>query len=214
MITTQAMGRVLYALTLANLNFAMRGQDAFWAQAVNAAAPDATESGLMAGAAWLATRRETSERAPKVTPGDLLEAMRSAPSGSLAERRARLRDEIAAHGEFIPAGLGREPAVEIAWRRIAQERFMDGLDRDSAEDAAWDAIGRTPPPAIEGPDVLGGLTGPERAREVLRRLRTTPDHPPLPPRTRQNVSDAPREGWGGKSRSDRLTENARNRTGQ
>ena len=84
-----------------------------------------------------------------------------------AARRERMAHAIDTHGRPDPVGLGGEPLVENAWRTAWMRAVWHG-DDDPVQ-AAWDAIGRQPPPPqIEA----GGPTGPERARAAIRSLAT------------------------------------------
>ncbi|WP_172121438.1 hypothetical protein [Actinomyces faecalis] len=85
-----------------------------------------------------------------------------------AARRERMDHAIDTHGRPDPAGLGGEPKVENAWRTAWMRAVWHG--EPDPEQAAWDAIGRQPPPPLIE---AGGPTGPEAARAAIRALAKT-----------------------------------------
>lgn len=183
MITLQQAQTVLSQLAARNLNFSSPGQAHVWAQDINARYPDAAIGDLMAAVHQVVTDRMATRSTRAVTVAELLAAIHDVTDGTTEQRRARLTAEISRHGTFLPAGLGAEPAIEAQWRDAAQRAFMGGMSRQDAETSAWTVIGRTPPPEIESArgrddDTPVGLTGPDLARETLRRVgeRARRDH--------------------------------------
>lgn len=84
-------------------------------------------------------------------------------------RRERMEAATAASGSIPrPAGLAGEPAAEAAWMRAWIEAVQAG--HDDPQQAAWRAVGRTPPPAQV---TAGGPSGRDAARAVLQRLAST-----------------------------------------
>ena len=101
-------------------------------------------------------------------------------------RSERVRAEESARGALIPDGLGNDAKAELAWRKAATAAVGRGASRPEAEALAWRTVGLRPPAVTRGRDVLGGLTGPDRAREVLRRLKTRPGAATAAPGAGQN----------------------------
>ena len=114
-------------------------------------------------------------------------------------RNQRVADDESRHGRITAPNLGGQAATR--WLQAVRRAVADGACRAEAEAAAWAAVGRRPPALIDGPDVLGGLTGAERARAVLARLAAGREGADTSNRhgegsgAAQNMPDAPREGW-------------------
>ena len=201
MISAREMGVVLYRLTASGMVFASQDQEVVWAREVNRCVPGAVAGDLTAACDRLVDIRRESGVTRAVSVPELVAAVEAVRGGDRTLRRERLDAEIAARGEFVPVGLGGEPVVEARWRRAAQDAVMGGACRAEAEAAAWAVVGRRPPALIDGPDVLGGLTGAERARAVLARLAAGREGADTSNRhgegsgAAQNMPDAPREGW-------------------
>ena len=107
-----------------------------------------------------------------VQAADLAAAVQEVRQGDRSARAARIRADADARGPLLPVGLGGDAGTELAWRRAATAAVGAGATRQRAEAHAWAVVGRTPPRALPpGEDVLDGLSGPARAREVLARLR-------------------------------------------
>jgi len=119
----------------------------------------------------------------------------------------RLRAEESARGALIPDGLGADAKAELAWRKAAIAAVGRGASRAEAEALAWRTIGRRPPAVTAGRDVLGGLTGPDRAREVLRRLKTPTGEAATAPGTGQNRPTLRRHREGSERPANRLPRN-------
>ena len=123
------------------------------------------------------------------------------------ERSERVRAEESARGALIPDRLGADAKAELAWRKAAIAAVGRGASRPEAEALAWRTIGRRPPAVTAGRDVLGGLTGPDRAREVLRRLKTPPGEAATAPGTGQNRPTLRRHREGSERPANRLPRN-------
>lgn len=122
-------------------------------------------------------------------------------------RSERVRAEESARGVLIPDGLGDDAKAELAWRKAATAAVGRGASRPEAEALAWRTIGRRPPAVTAGRDVLGGLTGPDRAREVLRRLKTPAGEAAAAPGTGQNRPTVPAHRSGPVRPANRLPRN-------
>lgn len=122
-------------------------------------------------------------------------------------RSERVRAEESARGALIPDGLGNDARAELAWRKAATAAVGRGASRPEAEALAWRTIGRRPPAVTRGRDVLDGLTGPDRAREVLRRLKTPTGEPATAPGTGQNRPTVPAHRSGHVRPANRLPRN-------
>jgi hypothetical protein len=122
-------------------------------------------------------------------------------------RSERVRAEESARGALIPDGLGNDAKAELAWRKAATAAVGRGASRPEAEALAWRTIGRRPPAVTAGRDVLGGLTGPDRAREVLRRLKTPAGEAATAPGTGQNRPTVPTHRSGPVRPANRLPRN-------
>ena len=123
-------------------------------------------------------------------------------------RSERVRAEESARGALIPDGLGNDAKAELAWRKAATAAVGRGASRPEAEALAWRTIGRRPPAVTRGRDVLDGLTGPDRAREVLRRLKTPPGEAAAAPGTGQNRPTVPAHRSGPVRPANRLPRNS------
>lgn len=122
-------------------------------------------------------------------------------------RSERVRAEESARGALIPDGLGNDARAELVWRKAAIAAVGRGASRAEAEALAWRTVGLRPPAVTTGRDVLGGLTGPDRAREVLRRLKTPPGEAATAPGTGQNRATLHRHGEGPVRPANRLPHN-------
>ena len=122
-------------------------------------------------------------------------------------RSERVRAEESARGALIPDRLGADAKAELAWRKAAIAAVGRGASRAEAEALAWRAIGRRPPAVTHGRDVLDGLTGPDRAREVLRRLKTPTGEAATAPGTGQNRPTLCRHREGSERPANRLPRN-------
>lgn len=122
-------------------------------------------------------------------------------------RSERVRAEESARGALIPDGLGNDAKAELAWRKAATAAVGRGASRPEAEALAWRTIGRRPPAVTAGRDVLGGLTGPDRAREVLRRLKTPAGEAAAAPGAGQNRPTVPTHRSGPVRPANRLPRN-------
>lgn len=122
-------------------------------------------------------------------------------------RSERVRAEESARGALIPDGLGNDAKAELAWRKAATAAVGRGASRPEAEALAWRTIGRRPPAVTAGRDVLDGLTGPDRAREVLRRLKTPTGEAATAPGTGQNRPTVPAHRSGPVRPANRLPRN-------
>ena len=122
-------------------------------------------------------------------------------------RSERVRAEESARGALIPDRLGADAKAELAWRKAAIAAVGRGASRAEAEALAWRTIGRRPPAVTRGRDVLDGLTGPDRAREVLRRLKTPAGEAATAPGTGQNRPTLRRHREGSERPANRLPRN-------
>ena len=122
-------------------------------------------------------------------------------------RSERVRAEESARGALIPDGLGNDAKAELAWRKAATAAVGRGASRAEAEALAWRTIGRRPPAVTASRDVLDGLTGPDRAREVLRRLKTPTGEAATAPGTGQNRPTVPAHRSGRVRPANRLPRN-------
>ena len=122
-------------------------------------------------------------------------------------RSERVRAEESARGALIPDRLGADAKAELAWRKAAIAAVGRGASRAEAEALAWRTIGRRPPAVTRGGDVLDGLTGPDRAREVLRRLKTPTGEAATAPGTGQNRPTLRRHREGPERPANRLPRN-------
>lgn len=123
-------------------------------------------------------------------------------------RSERVRAEESARGALIPDGLGNDAKAELAWRKAATEAVGRGASRAEAEALAWRTICRRPPAVTRGRDVLDGLTGPDRAREVLRRLKTPTGEAATAPGAGQNRPTVPAHRSGPFRPANRLPRNS------
>ena len=139
---------------------------------------------------------------------DLAAAIQDRREGDRAARAALIQADAERHGPLLPEGLGADVAAELAWRRAATAAVGAGATREQAVAHAWRSIGR-PRPALPacGEDLLGGLVGMERAREVLRRLGTGQNRAPLAPRAGQKPPEVPAQGCGPESAPEGRTRN-------
>ena len=138
---------------------------------------------------------------------DLAAAIQDRREGDRATRAALIQADAERHGPLLPEGPTLEAMAELAWRRAATAAVGAGATREQAVAHAWRAIGRTAPALPAAGDVLDGLTGPARTREILRRLKTTQNHPPLGAGAGQNPATAPRDHPGRFRPSESLTRN-------
>ena len=198
MITTEDAQRALDILRGAGVAGLRDADPSVWAMVVNAAPLTVTVRGQREPVADSTGRVVRLDPRPEeVVPAatrmaslgvrlpqaaDLAAAVQDRRDGDRAVRSARVAADAERHGPLVPEGLGGDVEAELAWRRYATAAIGAGATRAQAEAHAWKRIGRRRPALPAGGDVLGGLAGAERAREVLRRLASTPEARPLPPR--------------------------------
>lgn len=199
-VTQQNIAGVLAYLLAAQAITATDGQVVVWHDYLTHTVPglDATElrpACRDAVRAWA-----TDGRAWRIDVERFATAIRRA-------RSERVRAEESARGALIPDGLGNDAKAELAWRKAAIAAVGRGASRTEAEAAAWHAVGRRPPAVTRGRDVLDGLTGPDRAREVLRRLKTPTGEAATAPGTGQNRPTLHRHGEGTVRPANRLPRN-------
>lgn len=107
-----------------------------------------------------ATRIGSRPGLPFPTPGDLAREVQDGRSGNHDRRRALIAADTAAHGAWIPEGLGSDPATENAARRAYMAAIGAGRPRDEAIRHAYRAVGATRPQ----------VTGRDRSSDVRRLL--------------------------------------------
>lgn len=180
-VTQQDIAGVLAYLLAAQAITAADGQVVVWHDYLTHTVPGLDASELRPACRAAVKVWATDGRAWRIDVERFAAAIRRA-------RSERVRAEEAARGMLIPDGLGGDAQAELAWRKAATAAVGRGASRAEAEARAWRAIGRRPPAVTGAPDVLGGLTGPERAREVLRRLESTPGTATPAPGAGQNRS--------------------------
>ena len=199
-LTQQDIAGVLAYLLAAQAITATDGQVVVWHDYLTHTVPglDATElrpACRDAVRAWA-----TDGRAWRIDVERFAAAVRRA-------RSERVRAEESARGALIPDRLGADAKAELAWRKAAIAAVGRGASRAEAEALAWRAIGRRPPAVTHGRDVLDGLTGPDRAREVLRRLKTPTGEAATAPGTGQNRPTLRRHREGSERPANRLPRN-------
>ena len=166
-VTQQDIAGVLAYLLAAQAITATDGQVVVWHDYLTHTVPGLDASELRPACRAAVKVWATDGRAWRIDVERFASAIRRA-------RSERVRAEESARGTLIPDGLGGDAQAELAWRKAATAAVGRGASRAEAEARAWRAIGRRPPSVTRAPDVLGGLTGPARAREVLRRLESAP----------------------------------------
>lgn len=199
-LTQQDIAGVLAYLLAAQAITATDGQVVVWHDYLTHTVPglDATElrpACRDAVRAWA-----TDGRAWRIDVERFAAAVRRA-------RSERVRAEESARGALIPDRLGADAKAELAWRKTAIAAVGRGASRAEAEALAWRTIGRRPPAVTHGRDVLDGLTGPDRAREVLRRLKTPTGEAATAPGTGQNRPTLRRHREGSERPANRLPRN-------
>ena len=199
-LTQQDVAGVLAYLLAAQAITATDGQVVVWHDYLTHTVPglDATElrpACRDAVRAWA-----TDGRAWRIDVERFAAAVRRA-------RSERVRAEESARGALIPDRLGADAKAELAWRKAAIAAVGRGASRAEAEALAWRTIGRRPPAVTPGRDVLDGLTGPDRAREVLRRLKTPTGEAATAPGTGQNRPTLRRHREGSERPANRLPRN-------
>lgn len=199
-LTQQDIAGVLAYLLAAQAITATDGQVVVWHDYLTHTVPglDATElrpACRDAVRAWA-----TDGRAWRIDVERFAAAVRRA-------RSERVRAEESARGALIPDRLGADAKAELAWRKAAIAAVGRGASRAEAEALAWRTIGRRPPAVTHGRDVLDGLTGPDRAREVLRRLKTPTGEAATAPGTGQNRPPLRRHREGSERPANRLPRN-------
>lgn len=199
-VTQQDVAGVLAYLLAAQAITATDGQVVVWHDYLTHTVPGLDASELRPACRDAVRAWTTEGRAWRIDVERFASAIRRA-------RSERVRAEEAANGALIPDGLGKDSRAELAWRKTAIAAVGRGASRPEAEALAWRAIGQRPPAVTSGRDVLDGLTGPARAREVLRRLKTPPGGPLAAPGTGQNSPTVPAYGSGSVRPANRLSRN-------
>lgn len=180
-VTQQDIAGVLAYLLAAQAITATDGQVVVWHDYLTHTVPGLEAAELRPACRAAVKVWATDGRAWRIDVERFAAAIRRA-------RSERVRAEEDARGMLIPDGLGGDAQAELAWRKAATAAVGRGASRAEAEARAWRAIGHRPPAVTGAPDVLGGLTGPARAREVLRRLESTPGTATPAPGAGQNRS--------------------------
>lgn len=148
-ITRMGMLDALHAMSLLSLVFTADGQADLWADTINDAAPETMDQDLMPAVRHLAATRTTDMRGQRVTVADLLQALQDMRAGTLDTQRARLK-AVLKDGALEPDSdlASTDTEAWLAWKRHATRLVMEGATRQEAVRGAWQAIGRTPPPAL------------------------------------------------------------------
>lgn len=199
-VTQQDVAGVLAYLLAAQAITATDGQVVVWHDYLTHEVPGLDASELRPACRDAVRAWATDGRAWRIDVERFASAVRRA-------RSERVRAEESARGALIPDGLGDDAKAELAWRKAATAAVGRGASRPEAEALAWRTIGRRPPAVTAGRDVLGGLTGPDRAREVLRRLKTPPGETAAAPGTGQNRPTVPAHRSGPVRSANRLPRN-------
>lgn len=109
--------------------------------ATTAAWAEALDPNLTLADALAIVRDHYAESRDWIMPADINHRSRDI-------RRQRIKNALN-NQTLTTDGLGDEPHLEIAWRKALMRGLGDGLDLDAASSAAWQSIGRTPPPELE-----------------------------------------------------------------
>ena len=199
-LTQQDVAGVLAYLLAAQAITATDGQVVVWHDYLTHTVPGLDAAELRPACRDAVRAWATDGRAWRIDVERFAAAVRRA-------RSERVRAEESARGALIPDRLGADARAELAWRKAAIAAVGRGASRAEAEALAWRAIGRRPPAVTRGGDVLGGLTGPDRAREVLRRLKTPAGEAATAPGTGQNRPTLRRHREGSERPANRLPRN-------
>jgi hypothetical protein len=199
-VTQQDIAGVLAYLLAAQAITATDGQVVVWHDYLTHTVPGLDAAELRPACRDAVRAWATDGRAWRIDVERFASAVRRA-------RSDRVRAEESARGALIPDGLGDDAKAELAWRKAATAAVGRGASRPEAEVLAWRTIGRRPPAVTAGRDVLGGLTGPDRAREVLRRLKTPAGEAAAAPGTGQNRPTVPAHRSGPVRSANRLPRN-------
>ncbi len=199
-VTQQDVAGVLAYLLAAQAITATDGQVVVWHDYLTHTVPGLDTAELRPACRDAVRAWATDGRAWRIDVERFAAAVRRA-------RSERVRAEESARGALIPDRLGADAKAELAWRKAAIAAVGRGASRAEAEALAWRAIGRRPPAVTHGRDVLDGLTGPDRAREVLRRLKTPTGEAATAPGTGQNRPTLCRHREGSERPANRLPRN-------
>lgn len=199
-VTQQDVAGVLAYLLAAQAITATDGQVVVWHDYLTHTVPGLDAAELRPACRDAVRAWATDGRAWRIDVERFAAAVRRA-------RSERVRAEESARGALIPDRLGADARAELAWRKAAIAAVGRGASRAEAEALAWRTIGRRPPAVTRGGDVLGGLTGPDRAREVLRRLKTPAGEAATAPETGQNRPTLRRHRDGSERPANRLPRN-------
>ena len=191
-VTAAAMTNMLNYLFAAGALNVRDDQPAVWVDYVGFACPDVRDQDLLPAARDAIREWAGNNRSWQVDAARFAAAVRRV-------RNQRVADDESRHGQITAPNLDGQAATR--WLQAVRRAVADGACRAEAEAAAWAVVGRRPPALIDGTDVLGGLTGAERARAVLARLAAGHEGADTSNRhgegsgAAQNMPDAPREGW-------------------
>lgn len=199
-LTQQDIAGVLAYLLAAQAITATDGQVVVWHDYLTHTVPGLDAAELRPACRDAVRAWATDGRAWRIDVERFAAAVRRA-------RSERVRAEESARGALIPDRLGADAKAELAWRKAAIAAVGRGASRAEAEALAWRTIGRRPPAVTAGGDVLDGLTGPDRAREVLRRLKTPTGEAATAPETGQNRPTLRRHREGSERPANRLPRN-------
>lgn len=199
-VTQQDIAGVLAYLLAAQAITATDGQVVVWHDYLTHTVPGLDAAELRPACRDAVRAWATDGRAWRIDVERFASAIRRA-------RSERVRAEESARGVLIPDGLGDDAKAELAWRKAATAAVGRGASRPEAEALAWRTVGLRPPAVTAGRDVLDGLTGPDRAREVLRRLKTPPGEAATAPGTGQNRPTVPAHRSGPVRLANRLPRN-------
>lgn len=199
-LTQQDVAGVLAYLLAAQAITATDGQVVVWHDYLTHTVPGLDAAELRPACRDAVRAWATDGRAWRIDVERFAAAVRRA-------RSERVRAEESARGALIPDRLGADARAELAWRKAAIAAVGRGASRAEAEALAWRTIGRRPPAVTAGRDVLDGLTGPDRAREVLRRLKTPTGEAATAPGTGQNRPTLRRHREGSERPANRLPRN-------
>lgn len=199
-LTQQDVAGVLAYLLAAQAITATDGQVVVWHDYLTHTVPGLDAAELRPACRDAVRAWATDGRAWRIDVERFAAAVRRA-------RSERVRAEESARGALIPDRLGADAKAELAWRKAATAAVGRGASRPEAEALAWRTIGRRPPVVTRGGDVLDGLTGPDRAREVLRRLKTPTGEAATAPGTGQNRPTLRRHREGSERPANRLPRN-------
>lgn len=199
-VTQQDIAGVLAYLLAAQAITATDGQVVVWWDYLTHTVPGLDAAELRPACRDAVRAWATDGRAWRIDVERFAAAVRRA-------RSERVRAEESARGALIPDGLGNDAKAELAWRKAAIAAVGRGASRAEAEVLAWRTIGRRPPAVTAGRDMLGGLTGPDRAREVLRRLKTPAGEAAAAPGTGQSRPTVPAHRSGPVRPANRLPRN-------